>query len=37
MWWMYSRAFNTPSRMWAMASSLMPSVKCVVIRSLAEP
>lgn len=37
MWWMYSRALSMPSKMYAMVSSLMPSVKCVQIRSLAEP
>lgn len=37
MWWMYSRALSMPSKMYAMVSSLIPSVKCVQIRSLADP
>lgn len=37
MWWMYSRALSMPSKIYAMVSSAMPSVKCVQIRSLADP
>lgn len=37
MWWMYSRALSMPNKMYAMVSSLIPSVKCVQIRSLADP
>lgn len=37
MWWMYSRALSMPSKMYAMVSSLIPSVKCVQIKSLADP
>lgn len=37
MWWMYSRALSMPNKMYAMVSSLIPSEKCVQIRSLADP